>query len=173
MAVSAPAGYLSHFARLEHCLTLRREGKTYRQIADVCGLRDEKAAQILISKAIKRILRETAEEVRSIELSRLEILIKTLWDDAILDAKAKEPDFRRLDRVKQLLEAKLKFCGAQQVVEDHSSKSVTIVVNSYTKNTQVNHSSNTELTPAHRATQNEIEEELALLAPENPPKEEF
>ena len=164
MPVAPPPGYLSHFARLQHALELRREGRTYREIADRVGLKDEKAAQALISKAIKRVLRETAEEVRSIELSRLELLIKLLWEQMVTDLQGKDPDYRRFDRVKQLIEQKLKWCGAQPVVDDNTDKRVTIVIQKFTNNTQINNGP--ALLPAP-PIQNSMEEELSLLLPEN------
>lgn len=128
--MSAPPGYLSRFAQLSHALELRRQGRTYREIADVVGLKDEAAAQRLISRAIKTVLRETAEEVRSVELSRLEILIQTLWNDAIADVKIN--DFRKLDRVKGLIESKLKWCGAAADLTPKETEGVTIIINKFT-----------------------------------------
>ena len=180
---TAPAGFLSHFDRWERVLALRREGKSYRQIADLCGLKDEKAAQRIISKAIGRVLKETAEEVRSIELSRLELLITTLWDKAITDVQGDKPDFRRFDRVKQLLEAKLKFCGAQSVLEDASNGkgNVQIFIKSFTANaTQINNpAANTALQISDRSTdpegmsRDDIESELALLVPDDDKPESY
>lgn len=179
----APPGYLSHFARWEHCLELRREGKSYRQIADSVGLKDEKAAQRIISKAIQRILKESAEEVRSIELSRLEVLIKTLWGKALTDVVGDKPDFRRFDRVKQLLETKLKFCGAQAVLEGVDGGkhgSVQIFIKSFTANAnQVINPPNTALQLSDRASDPEgmdsddIEAELAMLLPEDEKPEPY
>jgi hypothetical protein len=115
---------------MNHALELRREGRSYREIADVVGLKDEKHAQRLLSRAVKTVLKETAEEVRSLELSRLEILIKTLWADAIKDIK--DNDYRKLDRVKGLIEAKLKWCGAVAAIDDGAKQGVTIVINKFT-----------------------------------------
>lgn len=133
MAAEIP-GYPSSFARMQHVLELRREGKTYRQIADQAGLKSEHAAQAMVSRAIKRVLRETAEEVRSVELSRLEVLIQCLWDKAIKDVNNLDPmadRYGRFDRLHKLLETKLKWCGAQ-AVEDHTDKSVHITINKFT-----------------------------------------
>lgn len=133
MADNTP-GYPSSFARMMAVLELRREGKTYREIADRCGLKNEQAAQRIVSQAIKRVLRETAEEVRSVELSRLEVLITCLWDKAMADVADPAPRldrWARFDRLHKLLETKLKWCGAQ-AVEDHSDKSVHITINKFT-----------------------------------------
>lgn len=169
---NAPPGYQSSFARLHHALELRREGRTYKEIAERTGLRNEHAAQKLIATAIKRVLKETAEEVRSIELSRLEVLITCLWDKTLEDLEEKHPHFARFDRLKQLLEAKLKWCGAQAVLEDSGKDSrVTIVVNSYIKNdTHIDNSTALVKTAANR---DDIEAELALLVPDDAKKELF
>lgn len=113
-------------------LELRREGKSYQQIADRVGLPSPASAQRIVSRAIKVVLRETAEEVRSIELSRLEMMIELLWDSMAEDIKGKQPDFRRLDRVKALIESKLRFCGAVPVVEEKSSHFTQIIINKFT-----------------------------------------
>jgi hypothetical protein len=150
---------------MQHVLELRREGKTYQQIADVVGLSSPHRAQTLVSRAIKRVLRETAEEVRSIELSRLEILIKCLWETTIKDLTQPDAsgiDFRRFDRLKQLLEAKLKWCGAQAVIEDNRDQRVTIIVNSFTDKKP------TEIVNPAPAPKQELLEELQMLAPEEP-----
>jgi len=121
---------------MNHVLELRREGRTYQEIAEIAQLRDAVAAQKLLSKAIKKVLKETAEEVRSVELSRMDVLIKTIWNKALKGVNVPdgvEPDFRYFDRLKGLIEAKLRWCGAQPV-EGNEDKSVTIVVQSFTKN---------------------------------------
>lgn len=114
-------------------LELRRSGKTYQQIADIVGVARPEKAQKLVSTAIKRVLKETAEEVRAIELSRLDILIECLWDKVMADMENKEPDYRRFDRLKGLIETKLRWCGAQPAKDD-DDRSVTIVVQSFSNN---------------------------------------
>lgn len=131
MPATAPRGYPSTFARFEHALELRREGRTYKEIGERLGVKPEKA-QVIVAKAIRRVLKETAEEVRQLELSRLEVLIQILWESAITDAQAAVPDFRRLDRVKGLIESKLKFCGAVPVVENFNDNRVQIIVRQLT-----------------------------------------
>ena len=116
---------------MSHALELRRAGKNYQQIADLTGLSSPQRAQTLVRNAIKRVLKETAEEVRSIELSRIDVLIECLWEKAIRDVEQEKPDYSRFDRLKGLLETKLRWCGAQQVV-DQSDKSVSIVIQSFT-----------------------------------------
>lgn len=128
-----PVGYLSNFARMSHVLQLRREGKTYQQIADITGLKKPERAQALVSRSIKRVLRETAEEIRSVELSRLELLITVLWDAALKDIDLPTPDYRKFDRLKQLIEAKLRWCGAQPVTDTDPLKGrISITINKFT-----------------------------------------
>lgn len=171
---SAPPGYQSHFARMSHVLELRRAGKNYQQIADICGFSKPEKAQAYISKAIKRVLRETAEEIRSVELSRLELLIKTIWDQAIIDAEQKDPDFRRFDRLKGLIEAKLKWCGAQPITDEDPLKGrISITINKFTNGTPVNLPPAIISLPAPDDKQREMEEELAMLVPGDDKPEPF
>lgn len=169
-----PPGYLSNFARMSHALQLRREGKTYQQIADITGLQKPEKAQRLVSNSIKRILRETAEEIRSIELSRLELLITTLWDRAIADLDGEVPDYRRFDRLKGLIEAKLRWCGAQPITDtDPLHGRISITINKFTNGTPSNGLPPPPLELPAPASREDIEAELALLTPETDHKEQF
>lgn len=133
MPAAPPNGYPSDWARLQHALELRREGRSYQEIADRVGAASPGKAQALVSRAIRRVLRETAEEVRAVELSRIEALIQCLWDRTIADLDTADPDYRRLDRLKQLIETKLRWCGAQAVIEGQGADNrIQIYVNSYT-----------------------------------------
>lgn len=168
---SSPPGYQSHFARMSHVLELRRAGKNYQQIADICGFSKPERAQAYISKAIKRVLRETAEEIRSVELSRLELLIKTIWNKAIEEAEMPDPDFRRFDRLKGLIEAKLKWCGAQPITDEDPLKGrISITINKFTNGTLPPAIISL---PAPDDKQREMEEELAMLVPDNDKPEPF
>ncbi|MGH7406733.1 MAG: hypothetical protein ACREKF_01815, partial [Candidatus Methylomirabilales bacterium] len=117
----------SSLARMEHALRLRREGMGYDEIAARLGVRPQRARAI-VQRAIRALLREEAEDVRQLELSRLEVMIKTLWEDALRDAALPAPDFRKFDRLRGLIEAKIRWCGAQPVVESLQDNRVQIVI---------------------------------------------
>ena len=117
---------------------LRRQGASYAQIGERVGVSSARAAT-LVSKAIKRVLKEPAEDVRAIELSRIEIMISKLWTPALAELDQKDPDYRKFDRLKALIETKLRWCGAQQVIEDHSDKRVQIIIQSFGGNNAADH----------------------------------
>ena len=118
-------------ARLETILQRRREGRSYREIGTELSISSTKAQQ-LSSRAIRRLLRETAEEVRQLELSRLELLIGVLWEPAIADMTGPEPNAHRFDRLKGLIEAKLRWCGAVPTITESTDNRVQIVVQQFT-----------------------------------------
>ncbi len=61
------------------CLNLRRDGKTIRQIAEITGLA-KSTVQDRIDVAIKELVVPAAEEVRKMELDRLDLLIDKAMD---------------------------------------------------------------------------------------------
>lgn len=133
--MSDPVGFQSTFARYSRALELRREGKSYKEIADRLGLKSETSAQTLISKAIKRVLRSTAEEVRQLELDRIELLIKAVWEPAVKElTEVGSHTMTRFDRLRQLIEMKLKYCGAVPGGNEVTDKRVQIYINQYTHN---------------------------------------
>lgn len=71
--------------------------------------------------------------MRSLELSRLEFLIGKLWTPAINEIDKEDPDFRKFDRLKSLIETKLRWCGAQEVVLNNNDNRVQIIVQSFKK----------------------------------------
>lgn len=120
------------FTRMEDILVLRRQGASYKTIGDRIGVSEHRAAT-LVSKAIKRVLKEPAEDVRALELSRLETLIGKLWTPAIDELDKADPDFRKFDRLKSLIETKLRWCGAQEVILNQNDNRVQIIVQSFQK----------------------------------------
>lgn len=80
----------SHPKRIEGALNanlainLRMEGKTYQQIADIMGYSDHTGARKAVLSGLKALRVEPSEELRTIELARLD----ELWDVAYGKAKA-------------------------------------------------------------------------------------
>lgn len=69
-------------------LALRRQGLTYEQVGKELGI-PKKSAWRLIQSAIQDITYESVQEVRQIELSRLDAMLRGVWEKAIRgDVKA-------------------------------------------------------------------------------------
>ena len=63
----------------QRALELRMGGYTYQQCADATGYKSRGAAKAAIKSALKAIDREAAEEVREMELARIEKMRTVLW----------------------------------------------------------------------------------------------
>ncbi len=68
--------------RAARALTLRRNGATYDEIAQSLGLSHRSNARRLVESAISEIIREPAEEVRALELARMDAIHAALWPAA-------------------------------------------------------------------------------------------
>ena len=65
--------------RQARALELRKAGLTYQQIADALGYGSHSAAQKAIQSGLKAIIREPAEELRTLELERLDKMLASHW----------------------------------------------------------------------------------------------
>src|SRR5438874_1736904 len=90
----------------ETVLKLRKEGRPYKEIAQQVGLSRVRCYQIVKRELarIAAVCREEAEEVRDLELSRLDALQVGLWERAVGgDIKAVEAVLKLMERRARLL----------------------------------------------------------------------
>jgi Homeodomain-like domain len=81
-ASNTPAKLAAHDRRLK-ALDLRREGHSYREIARQLGWSDHKAASRAVTRALKEsVPRAVVDEVREIELDRLDVLWLVMFEQA-------------------------------------------------------------------------------------------
>ena len=95
---------------------MRMAGMTYQQIADKLGYRNVSGAYRAVATLIKRTEQETAQEFRVLELERLDLLSRGLWDKArgriARDGTViKEPDLKAVDRLLQIMKRRAKLLG--------------------------------------------------------------
>ena len=74
---------LSALDRQMQALDLRKSGASFAQIAQALGYATPSGAHKAVMSAIKKTLREPAEEVRTLELERLDRLQMAAWTKAI------------------------------------------------------------------------------------------
>ncbi len=86
-------------------LELRKGGATYRAIAKELGYGGPGAAYKAIDRALKEVLRDPAESVRSLELERLDAMLMGIWPSA------KGGDPAAIDRVLKLMERRSRLLG--------------------------------------------------------------
>ena len=82
LAHTAPkthAKAVSNKERQAKALELRKAGATYQQISDQLGYSNYKSAARSVKTALERLVREPAEELRNMELERLNHMLLTLW----------------------------------------------------------------------------------------------
>lgn len=92
-------------SREREALELRKAGATYQQIADKIGLTVE-GSRLAVKRSLASltaIAGEAAEEVRSIELERLDVMLLGIWD------KARRGDVQAIDRVLRIQERRARF----------------------------------------------------------------
>ena len=87
-----PARDINKTMRQLQAIELRKQGREWQEISDLCGIRGGKgAAYKLVNDALKAALRESAEEYRELLAQRLD----KLW--AIQFAKATDPTNKSAD----------------------------------------------------------------------------
>ena len=91
--------------RVRDALQMRQLGYTYERIAQQCGYGSRAAAFNAVQRELKRQLGPVAEDVRELELSRLDQLLTVFY------AKAMKGDGWSLDRVLRIMERRSAFLG--------------------------------------------------------------
>ncbi len=91
--------------RRKQALELRKSGATYQVIADQLGYKTRDSARKAIYSALKDITRESAEDVRTLEIARLDALMLALWP------KARQGNETSVDRILRIMERRAKLIG--------------------------------------------------------------
>jgi hypothetical protein len=84
---------------------LRREGKTWQQIADAVSYATPMGAWKAYQRACQRTLQEPTDEARRIELDRLDALQRTYWEPAV------EGNLRAADFVLRVIDRRARILG--------------------------------------------------------------
>lgn len=84
---------------------LRREGKTWQQIAETVNYATAMGAWKAYQRACQRTLQEPTDEARRIELDRLDALQRTYWEPAV------EGNLRAADFVLRVIDRRARILG--------------------------------------------------------------
>lgn len=84
---------------------LRREGKTWQQIAEAVNYATAMGAWKAYQRACQRTLQEPTDEARRIELDRLDALQRTYWEPAV------EGNLRAADFVLRVIDRRARILG--------------------------------------------------------------
>lgn len=80
-------------------------GATYRAIAPKVEVKTESAVYKLINRALRFTLQEPAEEVRQLELARLDRMMLSIW------TAAKRGELEAMDRVLRIMDRRARYLG--------------------------------------------------------------
>lgn len=86
-------------------LILRRGGATFEQIAERLGYASRKGAHKAVSTALRRLVQEPAEELRALELDRLDALHRAVWPAAMAG------DVKAVDRALKIMARRVRLLG--------------------------------------------------------------
>jgi hypothetical protein len=86
-------------------LELRKAGLTYQVIADQIGYRGPSTVHAAVMRELREICREPAEELRTLELERLDRLWAGVW------TQAKQGHLGSIDRCLRILERRARLLG--------------------------------------------------------------
>lgn len=90
--------------RGQEALGLRARGKSYQEIGEALGITASGAYKI-VQNALKRTQHEAADEVRAMELTRLDELLDGVWE------KAKRGDSRAVVAALAIMDRRAKYMG--------------------------------------------------------------
>ena len=96
--------------RQRRTLELRRAGATYEMIGEQVGYSSASGAAKAVSAALKLMLREPADEVRQLELDRLDRLLLAVWSRAIGGPGKPSDDFA-IDRCLKIIKQRAELLG--------------------------------------------------------------
>jgi len=102
--------------KADKALKMRREGKTYRAIADELDLSNPGNAHRLVKRALAMTLQESADDLRQLDASRIDALIAAHWKAATGvsyddEGKAVAPDAAAGNLVLRAIDRHVKLFG--------------------------------------------------------------
>lgn len=120
--IKAGGSDLNAAARAINALELRKQGATYEVIARECGYGDRGAAYNAIKRELARSLREPADDVRKLEVDRLDDLFKVYY------AMALNGDGWSMDRVLRIMERRAAFLGLDTRPDTQTAGSIVVEI---------------------------------------------
>ena len=96
-------------------LELRKAGATYQQIADELGYSGPRGAHKAVASALKATLKEPADEVRALELARLDAALLAIWQ------RVRRGDEKAIDRLLSIMKRRMDLLGLAAPKRHHLS----------------------------------------------------
>jgi hypothetical protein len=99
---------LATHAKRVRCVELAAQGLSYDEIAKAAGFANRGGAYKAVSAALRAQQAEAVDELRVLELERLDALQRSCWDAAL------EGDIPSVDRVLKVIAARVRLLGLDQ-----------------------------------------------------------
>lgn len=99
------SGKIKAHERQLAALELRKAGVAYAQIAERLGYRSSSGAHKAVSSALKATLREPADELRKLEVARLDAALLAIW------RRVQSGDERAIDRLLGIMKRRADLLG--------------------------------------------------------------
>lgn len=116
------------------CLNLRKQGYSFDEIAEQLGYANASGPWKAVEKALRKLIQEPAEELRRLELERLDVMLKSLWPFILKGSPRHiEIGLKVMDR-----RAALIGLDAPKQVEDHRTVTVRIMAEKIASETGLN-----------------------------------
>lgn len=115
----------------KQAMQLRLRGKQYDEIAEIVGYATGASAYNAVMAALKATLREPAEELRQMEVKRIDVMLDKLWQ-SIEAWDTAEPSATKqavVDRILRLMERRAKYLGLD-VVQEQKDQVIKLVFES-------------------------------------------
>jgi len=90
-------------------LELRLSGETFNSIAEKLGYASMSGAYKAVQAALKKTLQQPADEVRKMEVERLDVLLSAMWPHR------HKPEY--LDRILRVMERRAKLLGLDAAIK--------------------------------------------------------
>lgn len=94
------------FDKENKVLELRRAGETWERIAAAVGYANASGAQKAYQRVVTRVQRESVDEIRDLELDRLDRLQRAYWTPAVV-----ERDRRSAELVLKIMDRRARLMG--------------------------------------------------------------
>ena len=125
---------LSAIDKQAEALALRKSGHTFEEIAERVGYASKSGAFKAVMSALRKTIQEPADELRQLELERLDVMLKSLWPFILKGSpRHVEIGLKVMDRRAALL-----GLDAPKQVEDHRTVTIAIMAEHLAQETGLN-----------------------------------
>lgn len=132
--VKASSKVISTVERQAQAVELRKAGYTFREIAEKLGYAGHQGAYKAVMAALHKTLQEPSDELRHLELERLDVMLKSLWPKMLQGSpRHAEVALKVMDRRAALL-----GLDAPKQVEDHRTVTIAIMAEHLATETGLN-----------------------------------